>query len=97
MKVRGRDCLQEARRRHRQAKSGLDRWERVVELAQWDKPTDVKRTFNHADIYKTVTIFDVCGNKYRLITKICYQAKSVSVLWFFTHEEYDKDKWKAKI
>jgi mRNA-degrading endonuclease HigB of HigAB toxin-antitoxin module len=41
-----------------------------------------------------LTLFNVKGNDYRLITVIRYQAQRVYTLYVLTHSEYDKEKWK---
>jgi mRNA interferase HigB len=44
----------------------------------------------------TVTVFNIGGNKWRLIAAIHYNTKIVYILSVMTHEEYDVDKWKEK-
>ena len=46
---------------------------------------------------KTVTVFNISGNQYRLITAIHYNTRRVYVLLFMTHAEYSKDRWKATL
>ena len=60
---------------------------------------DVRQTFRSADAVKlesgtTVTIFNIRGNHFRLITTINYGLGAVQILMFLTHAEYDKEKWK---
>lgn len=43
---------------------------------------------------RTVTVFNACGNKYRLLAAIHYNRKIVFTLRFLTHAEYSKDEWK---
>jgi mRNA interferase HigB len=59
-------------------------------------------TFPHADQVtvaskRTVTVFNIGGNNYRLITAIHYNTKIVYILRFLTHAEYDKDAWKKAL
>lgn len=93
------DRLAEYARRHPDAEAPLQAWLRVVEAATWRHLMDVRKTYKHADAVKvasgrTVTIFNVKGNDYRLITAIDYPLGIVNALLFLTHAEYDKDKWK---
>ena len=44
-----------------------------------------------------MTVFNICGNKYRLITAIKYRWRTVYMLRFLTHAEYDKEKWKNQL
>ncbi len=69
-------------------------WIKVVKLADWRNFPELKRTFNHADIYKNCLIFDVGGNKYRIIVKIEYQKHIVFIRFVLTHSEYDEKKWQ---
>ena len=63
---------------------------------------DARKTFPHADQVKvksgrTVTVFNVRGNEFRLITAIHYDRRKVFVLNFLTHAEYSKDTWKNRL
>jgi mRNA interferase HigB len=46
------------------------------------------------DQVKNFVIFDIGGNKYRLITCINYKKKAIYIREFLTHAEYSKDNWK---
>ena len=73
------------------AEQPLRTWDRVVRSAEWSKPSDVKQTFRRADVLKNGrAIFDIGGNKYRLVTAIHYRSKRVYVRFIGTHAEYDK-------
>jgi mRNA interferase HigB len=102
MRITSRDYLLEASRRHADATSPLLAWTRVVEAADWRNLADVHQTYPHADAVKldsgtTVTIFNIGGNKYRLLTAISYPIRAVNVLAILTHAEYDKEKWKKTL
>ena len=68
-------------------------WRSVVRRAEWHDFSDVRQTFNHADVFKNCTIFDVGGNKYRVIAKIAYRAQIVYIRSVMTHKEYDAKAW----
>lgn len=73
------------------AEQPLRTWIHVVRGAEWSKPGDVKSTFRTADILKGGrAIFDIGGNKYRLIAAIHYRGKRVYIRFVGTHAEYDK-------
>jgi mRNA interferase HigB len=62
----------------------------------------VRKTYASADAVtvkskRTVTVFNVCGNDYRLIVAIHYKTRIVYTLRFLTHAEYSKDKWKDEL
>ena len=75
---------------HRDAEQALRTWVRVTKAAQWTDPPSVKRTFNAADILKDGrVVFDIGGNKYRLVTWINYAFATVYVRFIGTHGHYD--------
>jgi mRNA interferase HigB len=81
------------------AADSLGNWERVVRAADWRSIQDIRRVFPHADSVQVeskriVTVFNLRGNRYRLIAAIHYNTQRVYVLRFLTHAEYSKDLWK---
>lgn len=44
-----------------------------------------------------MTVFNICGNDFRLITAIHYDRRAVFVLRFLTHAEYSKNTWKQEL
>ena len=87
---------------HPDAEKPLTDWFRVTVAAKWRNFMEVRQTFGSSDIAvvgsgHTVTIFDVRGNKYRLIASIHYNTGIVYAMAVLTHKEYDKDKWKARL
>jgi len=81
-----------------QARKPLEKWIQVVEQAQWDNWSNIKSTFRTADMVKTkarnFVVFNVGGNKYRLVTIMNFRGQIVIVDVALTHAEYDKGKWK---
>jgi mRNA interferase HigB len=80
----------------------LDAWRKIVRLAEWRSLQDVRKTYANADAVtvkskRTVTVFNVCGNDYRLIVAIHYKTQIVYTLRFLTHGDYSKDKWKDEL
>lgn len=80
--------------RHPEALEPLLRWASATEGADWRNPSDVRLTFNTADFVGDLTVFDVGGNKYRVITFIHYARRVVYIKDVLTHKEYDKGAWK---
>ena len=62
----------------------------------WHARGDVKRSFPSASIVADCVVFNIGGNKYRLICRTRYATQKVFVLKVMTHREYDEDKWKAE-
>lgn len=76
------------------AENAMREWIMTVKLADWNNFSDVRKTFNHSDIFGGCTIFDVGGNKYRIIAKAAFQIKVVFIRFVLTHKEYDEKKWQ---
>jgi mRNA interferase HigB len=73
------------------AEQALRTWVKVVRAAEWSRPTDVKKMFRSADILSNGrVIFDIGGNKYRLVAAVHYRGKRIYVRFIGTHKEYDK-------
>ena len=54
----------------------------------------LRQTFPQADQVGNLTVFNISGNNYRLITLIEYRYQKVFVRAVLTHSEYDTDNWK---
>jgi mRNA interferase HigB len=75
------------------AKDPLSAWHRIVSKATWSKPNDVKEQFGRSVDFvgDNRAIFDIGGNKYRLVVRIVYAPfYRVMVKFVGTHQEYDK-------
>jgi len=98
----GADVLAKAIRKHRDASASLRAWTKVVKEADWESIVDVRRTYPSADGVSlrsggVATVFNIRGNNYRLLVRISYRARVVSVVEFLTHAEYSKDSWKERL
>jgi len=60
----------------------------------WQAWGDVKAEFVTACLVGNCVVFNIGGNKYRLVTRILYPSQKVFILKVMTHEEYDEDRWK---
>jgi mRNA interferase HigB len=74
----------------------LKAWYRHVNdtSVAWQTWADVKSDFASASIVGNCVVFNIGGNKYRLVTRVLYPSQKVFVLKAMTHKEYDRDKWK---
>jgi mRNA interferase HigB len=54
----------------------------------------LRRTFPSADLVGSCYVFNVNGNRYRVITKISFGAGVLTIREVPTHEEYDRERWK---
>ena len=80
-----------ASRGRRDAEQPLRTWVHIVKVAQWSNPAEVKEMFRSADILPNErVVFNISGNKYRLVVAVHYRAKRVFVRFVGTHTESDK-------
>jgi mRNA interferase HigB len=91
--------LQEFWNRHADARAQLREWYKAASAADWRSLADVRRIYPHADgvatkYSGTLTVFNICGNKYRLVVRIRYDWKLVNIRCVLTHVEYDRGAWK---
>lgn len=73
------------------AKGALESWYEEAVKANWISPQAVKDQYGNASICgNNRVVFNICGNKYRLVVEIQYQAKIIWVKFIGTHAQYDK-------
>ena len=87
---------------HPDARRPLDVWYETTDMANWNSIMDVRNSSPHADAVvvasgRTVTVFNIGGNKYRLIAGIHYNRGKVHVLRIMTHKEYSLNRWKETL
>lgn len=102
MRIIKRKRLRELAERYSDAAEPLEKWYQLASHAHWSSLQDARRVYPHADAVevesgKIVTVFNIGGNKYRLIVAIHYNTQSVYILDLLTHAEYDKGFWKASL
>jgi len=91
MRVISRRPLNDLAERHPEAKAELDAWFHEAEAAEWANPAELKSEYGNASILKgSRVVFNICGNKYRLVVKINYAYSVVYVRFAGTHREYDQ-------
>ncbi|MBI3012480.1 MAG: type II toxin-antitoxin system HigB family toxin [Elusimicrobia bacterium] len=82
-------------REHPNSKPSLNAWVQIMERNTFTHFTQLRQTFSSADYVKSYTIFNISGNRVRLITLINYTLNLISVEQVLTHAEYDKKKWRS--
>jgi mRNA interferase HigB len=96
MRVFSRRKLREFWTAHPRARSPLDQWYKAARQAEWKSFDDVRATHGHADRYAKFVIFDIGGNKYRLIVAIHYNTGRVYVRHVLTHADYTRGGWRTE-
>lgn len=94
MRIITRKTLREFWIEYPDAEEPLEAWHRLTRKAIWANLAETRADFPHADPYGKCTIFNIGGNKYRLITSIHYNRQRIYIVSVLTHKEYDKEKWK---
>jgi mRNA interferase HigB len=94
MRIIKRGALVQFWQRHPDARASLESWYGVVRTADWKTPAELKQVYPRADLVGRRTVFNIAGNKYRLVARVNYQTQRVFVLYILTHGEYDKGAWK---
>ncbi len=98
MKVIGLPILVNFWQSRPEARKPLEKWIQVVKEARWGNWSQLKSTFRTADLVpagvKKFVVFNIGGNKYRLVTIVNFEGQIVIVEVALTHSQYDKGKWK---
>ena len=82
--------------KHPDAENALQAWYRTMEGEIFVDFNDLRATFASADYVEGLTVFNIGGNKYRLIAAIHYNRRKVFIRSLLTHAEYDLDQWKRR-
>lgn len=78
---------------HPDAATALDAWWKVVKAGQWSHIEECRRSLMTADQVGRCVIFDIMGNRYRLITVVSWRSQRIYVKDLFTHREYERNTW----
>lgn len=97
MDVFGNDLLVKAVKKFSILKKPIVIWKTLVENCTPKHGIDLRKTFPKADTVGDQTVFDLKGNKFRIITDIDYDTQVLEVTHVLTHAEYDKNNWKRDI
>lgn len=94
MHVIAKPVLIEFWRRYPDSAKPLHAWYKLLESDKFTDFNNLKSTFGSADYVNGLTVFDIGGNKYRLIASIHYNRNKVYIRDILTHSEYDRNAWK---
>lgn len=79
---------------HADAQPSLTMWTRVAESARWEAIHAVRESWPSADPVGRLTVFNIGGNNYHLITYTDYAHGKIFIRHVLTHAEYDRERWK---
>ena len=72
-------------------KDALECWHATVKKAQWKNLAELKAVYPRTDyVGNDRYVFDIKGNKYRIVTIILFQVRTMFIRFVGTHEEYNK-------
>lgn len=91
MRVITRQKLSQFWEKHKDAEEQLKAWFREAEHACWKTPGDIKARYSAADfLNNNRVVFNIKGNRYRLIIQVHYNTQVVYIRFAGTHQEYDR-------
>lgn len=96
MHIITRKRLMEFAEKHPDCATVLKSWHRIVKHTDFISFHDLRRTFPSADTVDNLTVFNIGGNKVRLIAAVHYNTKRIYIRHVLTHNEYDRGAWRKK-
>lgn len=81
--------------RHTDAERPLQAWRKALEKGSFRSFPDLKRTFGTVDKVGDLYVFDIGGNKYRLIAYVRFDWQRCYIKQVLTHAEYNSGRWKS--
>ena len=98
MHVISRKMLSEFWAVHPDSEQHLKSWFKEADSSVWATPSDIKEKYSTASFLgNNRVVFNICGNKYRLIAFVKYEFRTVFIRFVGTHAEYDRIKEVEKI
>ncbi len=94
MHIITRKRLNDFAEKHPDTKSSLQHWYRLVKLNNFVSFAELRSIFPSADQVGRLTVFNIGGNKARLIAAIHYNRHKIYIRAVLTHDEYNKGKWR---
>lgn len=89
----GKDEILKFSKKHAQSKKTLVAWSYLISKNDFKDLNELHKTFPSADyVHHKYTVFNIAGNKYRLIAMIDYDAQVISIQQIWTHAEYSRSK-----
>ena len=94
MRVISRRATRDFGAKHPDSVPSLSNWLVIARKARWRNFAELREDFGSADQVGRRTVFNIAGNKYRLIGRVNYQTQKVFILRIMKHAEYLKGEWK---
>ncbi len=94
MHIITRKRLLEFAKKHPDCSSALESWYRIVKRTDFNSFVELRQAFPNADQVGKLTVFNIGGNKARLIAAIHCNTNRVYIRHILTHKEYDRGTWR---
>lgn len=94
MRIISKARIKEAKIKYPESNAALDGWYRVVSKNSFKSYADLKKVFGSVDKVGALHVFDLGGNKLRLIASIHFNRQRIYIRAILSHREYDKGQWK---
>ncbi|MEW6058363.1 MAG: type II toxin-antitoxin system HigB family toxin [Bdellovibrionota bacterium] len=93
MQLLGKGIIDKFKVKHANSRKALDKWQTAIEKSKARNFVELKQTFPSADLVGSAMVFDVGGNKVRVISVVRFEIQQLLVTHVLTHAEYDRNKW----
>jgi mRNA interferase HigB len=94
LRIISRKAIRDFSRKHPDSLPSLSNWYSIVRRAAWKSLADLHVDFASADQVERRVVFNIAGNKYRLVARVNYRGQRIFILRIMKHEEYTKGGWK---
>ena len=94
MHIITRKRLHEFAKKHPDCSTALESWYRIVKRTDFNSFTELRQTFPGADKVGNLTVFNIGGNKARLIAAIHFNTHRIYIRYILTHKQYDRGSWR---
>jgi mRNA interferase HigB len=74
---------------HKSVSLALEAWAAAVRRASWANAAELKQQFGNASLVGDRVVFNIHGNRFRLVVGVNYHRRSIYIKWFGSHAEYD--------
>jgi mRNA interferase HigB len=95
MHIISRKILRQFWQKYPDSETALIRWFKLMNLAKFQNFEELRAVLPSADLVDDLIVFNIGGNKYRLIASIHFNRQKIYIRHILTHSEYDKNQWKT--
>jgi mRNA interferase HigB len=83
--------IREFTAKHPDVEDSLNNWYPITEKSDWANFNEIREIFNSVDVVgNDLYVFNIKGNKYRLIVRIIFKVRTIYIKFISTHNQYDK-------